>query len=233
MIRANWCRTCGGGANFGDQLTPALLRHFGYDVRWAPPHRASFVGVGSILSKVPSGWAGTILGTGFIRKGMRREFPLARVLAVRGRLTRDACKLPRSTPLGDPGILIPDLFPGRPEKRSEAIVVPHYVDTDLAARHPGLPVLSVRMKPALLAAAIASAELVYTSSLHVLIAADAFGVPTILEPHGRVVGGSFKFMDYASAMDSRIVMGRPYLSPRDAMAERQAELRGLFGMLAA
>lgn len=233
MIRANWCRSCGAGANFGDQLTPALLRHFGYEFQWAAPQRANVVVVGSILSKIPATFRGTILGTGFIRKGMRREFPLARVLAVRGKLTREACKLPRSTPLGDPGILVPDLVRDRPERRHDAVVIPHYVDNDLASRHPGIPVLSVRTKPDVLAREIASAGLVYTSSLHALIAADAFGIPTILEPHGRIVGGAFKYVDYASAMGARITMGRPYLSPRHAMAERQAALREMFAKLRA
>jgi hypothetical protein len=28
-VRVNWCASCGGGRNFGDQLGPILLRHYG------------------------------------------------------------------------------------------------------------------------------------------------------------------------------------------------------------
>lgn len=225
-MRANWCRSCGSGANFGDQLTPALLQHFGIRATWAPPARADLVCVGSILSKIPNGWAGTVLGTGFIRGGVRKDLRAARVLAVRGLLTRAGCKVHGDVVLGDPGILAIDLLT-EPEPGG-ALAIPHYVDHDLVRRHPEATYLDIRSNPAAFIRKVAGATIVYTSSLHALIAADALGVPHVLEPHPGVVGGMWKFRDYGSAFAETIRPHRKRLTPRRAMAARQAEIRGLF-----
>ena len=230
LIRLNWCASCGGGHNFGDQLGPALLRFYGYRVAWARPASASVISVGSILSKVPDGWPGTVLGTGFIRYGLHKDLRRARVLAVRGAATRRACHLPDRTPLGDLGVLVTDL-PRTARPPIHELVLPHTVDHDMAARHPGATVIRATDPIPAILGAVASAGIVYTSSLHGLIAADAFGVPHILEPHGDVIGGMFKFNDYASAFGEEITPGAVRLTPRTAMADRQAELRSLVRLL--
>jgi hypothetical protein len=229
-LKLNWCASCGGGRNFGDQLGPILLRHYGIPFVWASTAAADTITVGSILSKVPGGWRGTVLGTGFIKAGIHKDLSHARVLAVRGALTRKACNLPASVPLGDLGLLVSDL-PRFDMEPIGVLVIPHTVDHDMAARHPGAKVVPATSDPARILSAIAAAEVVYTSSLHGLIAADALGVPHILEPHPGVHGGLFKFTDYASALGQRV---KPYverLSPRVAVTERQLELRWLVGKL--
>lgn len=228
-MRVTWCDTCGAGKNFGDQLTPVLLEHFRIPCTWSGPARANLVVCGSILSKLPNGWTGTILGTGFIRAGMHRSFPTARVLAVRGKLTRGACKMPLSTPLGDPGLLVPDLTPT--ERGDTVAVLPHFVDHALAKRHPEATVLDIRTEPRLLIRQIAACSLVYTSTLHGLIAADALGVPHVLEPHGQVTGGLYKFLDYGSALDELVRPGVKRLSSRESVALAQDRLRAAFGLL--
>jgi pyruvyltransferase len=229
-VRVNWCDTCGGGANFGDQLTPVLLRHFGIPCTWAAPADAQLVVVGSILSKIPSSWTGTILGTGFIRAGMRRNLPLARVLAVRGALTRAALGLPNSTPLGDAGLLATDLV-GDLERGDREMVLAHYVDHALAARHPGALVLDIRTEPHELVRQVAKAGLLYTSTLHGLILADALGIPHILEPHGAVIGHGYKFADYATALGETVRPFRRRLSSRESVALCQERLRQAFALL--
>lgn len=229
-MRVNWCYRCGGGRNFGDQLGPILLRHHGIEVEWAKPAASELVTVGSILSKVPNGWTGTVLGTGFIERGMRKDLSRARVLAVRGALTLRAARLPARTPLGDPGILVPDL-PRTAIGRTGTVIVPHYVDQAMAERHPRAMLAAITSDPAELLGIIAGADLVITSSLHGLIAADALGVPHVLEPHGSVTGGMFKFRDYASAFGLPVQAGVERLTPRPLMADRQAELRALLQSL--
>lgn len=231
-IKVFWCKRCGAGRNFGDALGPLLLRRYGMDVEWSPAPEADMVCVGSILAHVPDGWTGTVLGSGFIRAGVSRDLSRARVLAVRGALTRDACGLPESTPLGDPGILVDELIADPPTVRRGRLVVPHYVDRTLRWRHVGMRRANIKGEPQALLRAIASAEVVYTSSLHGLIAADAFGVPHVLEPHERVAGGLFKFDDYASAFGETITPGVKRLTDRGAMTRRQAELRAIFQALA-
>ena len=229
-MRLNWCATCGGGRNFGDQLGPILLRHYGFEVEWAKPADAELVTVGSILSKVPPGWRGTVLGTGFIRPSMRKDLSRARVFAVRGIATREACRLPARTPLGDMGILVGDL-PRSNVTHTGPLVVPHTVDHSIADRHPGIPVMPITSDPALIIGTIAAASVVYTSTLHGLITADVLGVPHVLEPHERVHGGLFKFRDYASAFGERMRPGVVRLTPRPAMEERCAEIRSLVELL--
>jgi pyruvyltransferase len=229
-VKVNWCDTCGAGRNFGDQLTPILLAHFGIPCTWTTPPHAELVVCGSILSKFPNGWGGTILGTGFIRSGMQRRFPLARVLAVRGEHTRSALGLRRGVPLGDPGLLVGDLVDT--ERGDRVMVLPHYVDRALAKRHPEARVLDIRTEPRELIRQIGSASLLYTSTLHGLIAADALGIPHVLEPHGAVHGGLYKFYDYGSALGETI---RPHvrrLSSREAVSAAQNRLREAFAKIA-
>jgi pyruvyltransferase len=230
-MKVHWARASGGGRNFGDQLGPALLRHFGLMVEWSFAADAELVTVGSILSKVPDRWRGMVLGTGFIRDGMRKDLSRARVLAVRGLLTRRACRLPQ-TPLGDPGILVGDLYQAGALRDLGEVVVPHYVDDRIARRHPTATIVSITTDPRAIVSAIAAASVVYTSSLHALIAADALGIPQVLELHPAVTGGLFKFSDYASAFGQEIRPGVSHLTDRGAMAERQAEIRGLFAQVA-
>lgn len=228
MIGLYWCQSCGRGRNFGDQLGPRLLEHFGIPFRFALPRLADLVSVGSILSKFGQTYSGVILGTGYIAPEMRGRFPAARVLAVRGERTRIAARLPRGTVLGDPGILVTDLVPGLRLAPSHEAVAPHYVDELMAGRHPTARRINVRSDPEPFLTAIASASVLYTSSLHALIAADALGVPQVLEPHPRVKGGLHKFQDYASAFGDTIRPGVPHLTERGAMAERQAALRAAY-----
>ena len=226
-LRVNWCKTCGWGKNFGDNLTPRLLTHYGIAFEWSPPGRCEMIGAGSILSKVPRFWTGAVWGTGFIRSGMHTDLRTARVLALRGQYTRSHVKMPRGHKpfvFGDPGILVSDL-PRDDVEATDVLLVPHYVDHQMVARHPGLPVQDITASSQHVLGAIASARTVITSSLHALIAADALGIPHILEPHDSVVGGLFKFQDYASAFDDRIIPGRERLTDRTVMAIRQAGLR--------
>lgn len=230
-LRVNWCRSC--EPNFGDLLGPRLLRLYGYDVEWAPPEQAGYFTVGSILSKVPAGFTGTVYGTGFIRYGMSKDLRKARVLAVRGVGTRNAAGLSKRVTLGDPGILAPELLPG-PHAGPDLgpVVIPHYVDHDILAAHPEAKVLDIRGNPDELISSVARASIVYTSSLHALILADALGVPQVLEPHPKVIGGLWKFEDYTSAFGLHVIPGQERLTPRDAMLERQDVLQSLLRELA-
>lgn len=216
-MRVYWCDGCGGGRNFGDQLTPLLLRHVGVDVVWAPGREAELVMVGSVLSAVPNRWRGTILGTGFISESMTRNLTRARVIAVRGELTRKQAHLKRSTPLGDLGVLAPVLT-DRVGEPTRALALPHYVDDDLVRRTGAVPFL-MTTDPLALIAAVRATQLVHTSSLHGLILADALGVPHVWHQHRAVRGAGWKFYDYASALGERIKPNVERLSDRRSMAE--------------
>jgi pyruvyltransferase len=231
-VKLNWCRSCGpGGQNFGDLLGPRLLEHFGIGYEWAPAPDADIVTVGSILSQVPNGWRGTVLGTGYIAAGMRRDLRNANVLALRGEATVAASRLRRRPlSLGDPGILVP-LLHERAAEGSDLVIVPHYVDHEMVKRYPNARVVDITGPADEVVAGISGAGRIVTSSLHAYITADAFGIPASVEPHERVVGGLFKFRDYASAFGERSRPNVFRVTPRAAMEARQRELADLFRAL--
>lgn len=229
-MKVYWCEHCGGGRNFGDQLTPLLLAHFGIPYTHAPGPEAQLVMVGSILSAVPNRWRGTVLGTGLIQGGMARDLRRARVIAVRGALTREACHLRRSVPLGDLGVLAP-LLTDRVGSPTAALVIPHYVDDQIAKRHPDAAFMPITSDPLDIIAAVRATGIVYTSSLHALILADALGIPHVWETHEAVRGHGFKFSDYGSALDESIKPNRERLSDRGAMAHLQRRAAGWIATL--
>jgi hypothetical protein len=75
-LRTFWCID---RVNFGDLLTPALLRHYGFNPVWATAHRAKVIAVGSLLQAVPETYDGYILGTGLIYSSCAPRFDRATV----------------------------------------------------------------------------------------------------------------------------------------------------------
>lgn len=106
-MKAFWDR-CAQGKNFGDMLTPWIWRKVhGEVLEWAPLPSADLVAVGSLVEGIPQGWRGTVLGPGLMFEGSRRDLRAARVLALRGPLTRERVELVGEEPvLADPGLLL-------------------------------------------------------------------------------------------------------------------------------
>ncbi|MFG3338707.1 polysaccharide pyruvyl transferase family protein [Glycomyces sp. NPDC048151] len=196
-----WRPRDGRTTNFGDELGPAIVERLGHTVRRVEPERAELVACGSILHMVTN--TDTIVwGSGAMRTapGRRRTRPVEyrRVAAVRGRTTAAHLGLPDTVPLGDPGLLVSALW-DKPTTRHRLGVVPHYIDTrtwpdaDL--------VIDVTAPVDEVIAQIGSCAVIAASSLHGLIVADAFGIPSIRLHHQRIGGGDTKYLDYASALD--------------------------------
>jgi hypothetical protein len=203
VARAFWYD---GIANFGDALTPWLLRRAGIVAIHARPASADLVGAGSVLEMLPTEFDGAIWGSGLLRDAPV-ALPNARMLAVRGRLTADHIGAPPSTVLGDPGLLV-SRFMKRPRTRWRLGIVPHHMHEndplweDIRVQAPNdTQVVDVRRGPNAVLTDIAACEFVLSTSLHGLITADAFGIPAVWarrEPD--LWGGRFKFLDYESAV---------------------------------
>jgi hypothetical protein len=203
VARAFWYD---GIANFGDALTPWLLRRAGIVAIHARPKSAEFVGVGSILEMLPADFDGAIWGSGLLRDAPV-ALPNARILAVRGHMTADHVGAPTATALGDPGLLV-SMFMKRPRVRWRLGIVPHHMHEDdpiwqaIKAQAPSQTrVINVRRGPTAVLGEIAACDFVLSTSLHGLITADAFGIPAAWarrEPD--LWGGRFKFLDYESAV---------------------------------
>lgn len=223
---ATWVRLRASGgrllSNFGDEMSPLIFRSFGYHVTWASLDSAEVTGIGSILDLYT--WArkptcSVVWGSGLrsaptteAREAVLRS--VGKFVAVRGPRTRDALGLPLSTTLGDPGLLAPALVEGFKFRRgSRPVVVPHYrVWANSESRGhlkalaaDGCEVVLPNEHPIKVVRAIGDASIVYTSSLHGLIVADALGVPAALlrfsEPQ---LSGEpeFKYADYFESVGS-------------------------------
>ncbi|PFG30433.1 polysaccharide pyruvyl transferase [Paramicrobacterium agarici] len=203
LVEAYWWD---GHPNFGDALTPWLLRHFGFIPVHAEFHRAQVIGVGSLMQFVPRDYSGLIWGTGLISDAPV-TLPSAEPLAVRGPLTQRALGADGSVALGDPGLLASRVL-RRPRVTHRLGIVPHGSHFDdahfrrIALTHPkDVMLIDVARSPAAVIRDIASCAAIVSTSLHGVIIADSYGIPacwTMLEP--VLIGGDFKFLDHESVV---------------------------------
>ena len=223
--------------NLGDDLNIPLVAYL--SGKKAIPFRYSLVGkgrdrhlvIGSILEAWSCGNA-IVWGAGLMNP-LSKPLPHPKAIyAVRGRLTRnELMKQGIACPevYGDPAILLPYLYnPESPDSPGDGRValVPHVSETGHPFvqqwRSQGGIVLDlknygdwkgfVRM--------LKSCRSILSSSLHGLILADAYGIPSrriILGEHL----GHFKFQDYYSAFREKTP---PPLSPEEVRHCPEAEL---------
>jgi pyruvyltransferase len=195
-------------ANFGDLLTPLLLRHYGFTPILSAPEGARVVVVGSVLEQLPETYAGIILGAGFIDGSSRRSFPHAHILALRGELTRRSLGAGAGVALGDPGLLIGRLTRRAAPKSHVLGIVPHYADRHdprlrqlCAANRGHVRLIDVGRDPLRVIRDIGRCEHIVASSLHAVVCADALGILNAWVILGdNVAGAGFKFRDYYSAL---------------------------------
>jgi pyruvyltransferase len=187
-----------GVSNFGDELGPAILAKLGYyDIERVPTiEEADVLACGSLLEDAAANARpGAIVWGSGLMHGDETDVSHLDVRAVRGRLTAVACGL-SGIALGDPGVLVPELWP-KPYARIGLGVVRHYIDereypwadAEISAGEPVDDVIEF----------IGSCRRVASSSLHGLIVADAWRIPTLRLPHSDVAGGDFKWADWLSS----------------------------------
>ena len=233
--------------NFGDLLTPLLLQHYGFTVQNCPIDTSDVLVVGSILQDLRKPFSGYVIGAGLIDDRVQ-DLSQAKVLALRGELTRARVNVDANTVLADPGILLPAFLEKRREKKYLMGVVPHYVDKpdprlqQLKYRYPDdLVVIDVERHPLEVASDIDQCHFILSSSLHGLIVADSLGIPNQwLLLSQKVLGAGFKFRDYFSSVGVRqqpmVLTGAERLSDllpvsvasADLMAEKRDQLDHCF-----
>ncbi len=195
-----------GVRNFGDMLNPLILSHYGFLPSNTNRKKAEVVVLGSVLQAFPQGYYGIIAGAGLI-SDQARTFPKARILAVRGALTRDRIGAPKDVVMGDPGLLVPFIFKRQVSKKYTLGLVPHYVDKsderirNIANRYPkDVLLIDVQDKPKKVVYKIRQCAFILSSSLHGIVTADAFRIPSVwVYLSEKVIGDGFKFRDYRSA----------------------------------
>lgn len=199
-----------GFNNFGDLITPLLLRDLGYTPIHAPRvSYAQFAFVGSILDTIGPAFKGVILGSGFLNDRRPKRLPKAKILGVRGVLSQQLLGIKDKVQLGDGGLILAKYIIKRPNKQFSLGIVPHYSDAAdiriLAWKENfgnEVRFINVMQSPEKVFQEIAMCECVASSSLHGLVLADSLSIPSLWLGLSDLQGnGTFKFEDYYSAFD--------------------------------
>lgn len=196
--------------NWGDVFTPFLFENaFGVDVEWATRDEAEVFGCGSLLERISDGFSGHVLGAGMGFSETRRDLTNVKApLLLRGQRTAERCRLQRPARLGDPAILASMFVNPNIEKTHRYGLIPHYVDKDhqevIAWVNKGAQKIDIEGGIRQVIDAVASCEMVVSSSLHGLVVADSLGIPCkFVRLSEWVLGGEFKFSDYYSAYEEK------------------------------
>lgn len=198
--------------NFGDDLNPWMLERMTGKriinsrriINFKRVTELSFIG--SILGKYTRRKM-LVLGSGLISQDKLVQYSKdSRFSFVRGPLTQEILvKNGYICPeiYGDPALILPLIYvPNDIQKKYKLGVIPHYVDKD----HPFIDVLRNYDKCKIIDIQggvektindINSCDLIVSSSLHGIIVADTYEIPSRwIEFSNKVVGNGFKFRDY-------------------------------------
>lgn len=189
-----------GTPNLGDLLSSEVTAYAFEQpvVRVSATYGGKTLGAGSILHHARGG--DTVWGSGLL-DGAPFDATGVRFLAVRGPRSLAAIRgsdVPEV--FGDPAALLPHLYVPRTDgRRYDVGVVPHYVHQDqMRVDDRALCWVDVTDRDwRATVDLIASCDVVVSSSLHGIIVAEAYGIPTVwVEPGTEILGGRFKFDDY-------------------------------------
>ncbi len=204
-LRIDWY---GATNNFGDVLNPLLVRHLTgkkiLQIRSNDYQKEHFFIIGSILDRATQ--YTNVWGTGFISKDSKCNEKPKNIYAVRGPKTRD--KLLQDGILcpeiyGDPALLLPRIYSPKIKKKYKLGIIPHYIDKENSwiesiKNEPGVKIINIQENnPLDFVDILFSCEKIASSSLHGIIVADAYNIPsTWIELSNNVTGNGFKFIDY-------------------------------------
>lgn len=218
--------------NFGDLIGKYILEKMtGRTVIYAEPHAdyEHYVFGGSVINHCGPKSVVWGAGLGTITDGINSHMKVA---AVRGPHTRGrALSVGIDCPAvyGDPGMVLPRFHEASTAKSRKIGVVPHYVDQFRAFhRYSGSAfVVDVFASVESVIEQIHSCERIFSSSLHGIILAHAYGVPaTWVKISDSVGGDGTKFRDYFASVG----MDVPYpidLRDRDRLPELSDDLPGM------
>lgn len=203
--------------NFGDLLSPYLVEKMTskpvVHVNLRPGSNgklkflnfskteASYLAIGSIISRAK--YNSIVWGSGaFGTEGKKTLAKDAEYLAVRGPLTRNLLRIHGiqcPEVYGDPALLIPQVFNPKVEKKYKIGVILRWSETDWHNTESDSSVKKINFGTDDIEGTlidILSCEKVFSSSLHGLIIADAYGIPSAWLSSTTPKGLEFKFYDY-------------------------------------
>ena len=192
--------------NLGDELAPYIIEKLtGLSTEKVDisSHDNAIFSVGSILAEACNS-NHAIWGSGLISAQARPKI-YPQIFAVRGPLTARLLEIPNKVALGDPALLMPDLFcPNHTEKKYKLGIIPHYIDQkSFVSRfddegEKSFVILNIASKNIEdFISVLLQCDFVISSSLHGVILAQAYQIPAVwVEFSDSVIGNGFKFHDY-------------------------------------
>ena len=197
-----------GEKNFGDLVTPYLIRKIGFTPIPSPASIAQVVLCGSNLDVLPPRFKGIIAGGGYIEDGPKHNLPHATALLVRGPQSKERLNAKGVPVLGDPGLILPKFIRKSQLVNGRIGVVPHHSEVGLSDLENAVqnkkdlawisPIQSVEKA----VEEITRCDCVLSSSLHGLITADAFSIPSAwIQFSKSSKRDSFKYNDYFGSVN--------------------------------
>ena len=213
VIIAYWSNFKNTTNNWGDVVNPFIIEKLSgkkvihvnsiFNIRNKPVYSV----IGSILQHSTLSRINKLIiwGSGVISNEKNLVYQNADIYAVRGPLTRERLvqsgyKCPEV--YGDPVLLFPILYPKKTNKKYKLGIIPHYVDYDnkLLSKlrsDKEILIISVNSEITSFVDQVLSCEMIASSSLHGLILADSYNIPSIwIKLSDKIIGGDFKFQDY-------------------------------------
>ncbi len=202
-----------GKHNFGDVINPLLFEKLSSKkTSWVEPefyNKENYVAIGSVLEFATSD--SIVWGSGFISKDGKMHGVPKQICAIRGPLTREILlknNIEAPEVYGDPALLLPKIYNPSIAKKYKLGIVPHYVDKDnewlkiIIKDNPEVIILNIQEPdPYKFIDDLLSCEKIASSSLHGIIVADAYAIPSIwIEFSNKLTGGGFKFLDYFASV---------------------------------
>jgi len=200
--------------NWGDTVNPYLFEKItkkkvvSSNIIYNFLNKTEVLGVGSIISGDLSNYA--IWGSGIMWENIKINKP-KEVLALRGLKTLKKIQEVGGNcdVFGDPVLLFPEIFSSQNiEKKYKYGIVPHFKDKSKIGvqkianlNDPEIKIIDIQSGIEEFVIDILNCENILSSSLHGLILAEAYGIPTCrLIFSEEMKGGDFKFFDYYSGV---------------------------------
>jgi hypothetical protein len=204
-----WWRPGSGGGNPGDEIAgPIFAYASGRSVCWANAETCDGIAIGSIFHPRKARSAKRkeplfVWGSGTLAPSPCRMEDLAVSLAaLRGpRMASMIAGVP-DVPFGDPGLFAAEVWPGTAAKRHRFGLVPHRSEL----KHPAVRQILLALEGSTLIDVtdpdiagtlerLSSCERIVSSSLHGLVLADSYGIPSLFW-NPREEAHEWKYRDY-------------------------------------
>lgn len=201
------------GDNFGDVLNPILLNRLTNKkvqfIKIKYYENEHYLCIGSSLSLARKNTI--VWGAGFIDAESKCYEVPKKIYAVRGPKTRKLLLeqgIDCPEVYGDPALLLPYIYRPKILKKYKLGIIPHFADQDNIflekfRNNEDILIIDILEKdPFLFINNVLSCEKIASSSLHGIVVADAYKIPSLwIEFSDKVLGKGFKFQDYFESIN--------------------------------